>query len=136
VDANVTWTYTTGSYAQLGVRHQLAQTDVGFIGTSPNLDSESTSVYASVNHRIFGGLVGSVIGQYQHSSYSDSVASSTDDNYFMAGVNLTYEINKFLAAEIGYNYDRLDSDLGSVPYTGWNRSFTRNRVYFGIRGTY
>jgi hypothetical protein len=30
---------------------------------------------------------------------------------------------------LGYNYDRLDSDLAF-------RSFTRNRVYFGVRATY
>ena len=45
------------------------------------------------------------------------------------GVNVTYEINKFLAAEAGYNYDRLDSDVGF-------RSFTRNRVYVGLRASY
>ena len=47
----------------------------------------------------------------------------------LVGVNLSYEINKFLSAEAGYNFDRLDSDLDQ-------RSFTRNRVYVGIRGSY
>lgn len=136
VDANLTWMYAQGSTAQLGVRHQRAQTDVGFIGAKPNLDAESTSVYGSVNHRIWGGLVGSVLGQYQHSTYDDSMSGSTADDYYMVGVNLTYEINKFLSTEIGYNFDKLDSDLGSVQFSGWNRSFERNRVYIGIRGTY
>jgi hypothetical protein len=135
VDANATWLYMPGSYAQLGVRHQRAQTDVGFVGTSPNLDSESTSVYGSINHR-FGSFVASLVGQYQHSTYDNGFSDDTADDYFMAGVNLTYEINRFLAAEVGYNYDRLDSELTAVNLTGWNRSFTRNRVYIGIRGTY
>lgn len=133
VDANATWLYLEGSYAQLGVRHQRAQTDVGFVpgpgGLVPNLDAESTTVYASVNHKIYGGFVASLIGQYQNSTYETDVTDDFSDNYFMAGVNLTYEINKFLSAEAGYNYDRLDSDLP-------NRSFTRNRIYVGIRGTY
>lgn len=137
VDANVTWTYLQGSYAQVGVRHQRTQTDVGFVpgpgGLVPNLDAESTSVYASVNHRIFGNFVASLIGQYQHSTYQTDIADDFSDDYFLAGVNLTYEINKFLAAEAGYNYDRLDSGLTAV---GQPRSFTRNRVYLGIRGTY
>jgi hypothetical protein len=136
VDANATWLYMPGSYAQLGVRHQLAQTDVGFIGSSPNLDAESTSVYGSVNHRFFGSFVASLIGQYQHSTYDDGFGEDIGDDYFMAGVNLTWEINRFLAAEVGYNYDRLDSELSSNDFSGWNRSFTRNRVYIGIRGTY
>jgi len=136
LDANATWLYMPGSYAQLGVRHQRSQTDVGFIGTSPNLDAESTSVYGSVNHRIFGNFVASLIGQYQHSTYEDSFSGDVADDYFLGGVNLTYEINKFLAAELGYNYDRLDSELTSIAFAGQNRSFTRNRVYIGIRGTY
>jgi hypothetical protein len=133
VDANATWLYMQGSYAQLGVRHQRAQTDVGFLpgpgGLIPNLDAESTTVYASVNHRIYGGFVASLIAQYQHSVYEVDVVDDSEDDYFLAGLNLTYEINKFLAAEIGYNYDRLNSDLAL-------RGFTRNRVYIGIRGTY
>lgn len=138
VDANVTWNYLQGSYAQLGVRHQRLQTDVGFIpdpilGLVPNLDAEATTVYGSVSHRVFGALVASLIGQYQHSSYDNDLSGDFADDYFMAGVNLTYEINKFLAAEVGYNYDRLDSELTAL---GQPRSFTRNRVYVGIRGTY
>jgi hypothetical protein len=137
-DANLTWLYMQGSYAQLGVRHQRSQTDVGFVpgpaGLVPNLDAESTTVYASVNHRIYGGFVASLVGQYQNSSYeTDDVAADFSDDYFMLGLNLTYEINKFLAAEVGYNYDRLDSELTG---NGQARSYTRNRVYVGIRGTY
>jgi hypothetical protein len=136
VDANLTWLYMSQCYAQLGVRHQRAQSDVGFIGATPNLDAESTGVYGSVNHRFFGHFVASLIAQYQHSSYEDAVGvGSTDDNYFSAGANLTYEINKFVSVEAGYNFDRLDSDLNSSE-TGWNRSYTRNRVYIGVRGTY
>ncbi len=44
------------------------------------------------------------------------------------------EINKFLEAHAGYNYDRLDSGLNSG--LGADRSFTRNRVYVGIKATY
>ena len=61
-----------------------------------------------------------------------SFAGGADDmseNFLLAGLNLSYEINKFLSADAGYNIDRLDSDLDG-------RSFTRNRVYMGIRATY
>jgi hypothetical protein len=135
VDANATWVYTPGSYAQLGVRHQLAQTDVGFIGTTPNLDSESTSIYGSVSHRIHGGLIASVIASYQHSNYDQNQADEFSDDYFLAGINLTYEINKFLAVEAGYNFDYLDSELDDNAARDF-RSFKRNRVYVGVRGTY
>jgi hypothetical protein len=143
VDANITWLYMPGSTAQLGVKHQRSQTDVGVVlapTVAPILDAESTTVYASVNQRIFGGvghgLVASLIGQYQHSTYDNDVTPSFSDDYFLLGVNLTYEINRWVAAEVGYNYDRLSSELDNAAAGSIPRSFTRNRVYIGVRGTY
>jgi len=145
LDANITWAYLPGGSAQLGVKHQRNQTDVGMMllpsgVTPPILDAESTTVYGSVSHRIFGGaghgLVASLIGQYQHSNYENSVSPDFSDDYLGAGVNLTYDINRWVAAEIGYNYDRLNSDLDNPEAGGIPRSYTRNRVYIGIRGTY
>ena len=139
VDANATWVYAPGSYAQLGVRHQLAQSDVGFIQTanalSPNLDAEATSVYGSVSHRIFGAFIASAVASYQHSNYETEGVGEHADDYFLAGINLTYELNKFLALEAGYNFDYLDSELDDNTAQDF-RSFKRNRVYVGVRGTY
>jgi hypothetical protein len=135
VDANATWLYRVGSYAQLGVRHQMAQTDVGFVGNTPNLDAESTSVYGSVSHRIFGGLIATALASYQHSTYDLDQGDEFSDDYFLFGINLTYEINKFFAVEAGYNFDYLDSELDDGSAQDF-RSFDRNRVYVGVRGTY
>jgi hypothetical protein len=44
-------------------------------------------------------------------------------------VSLAYRINPFLATEVGYNYDMLESDLPG-------RSYNRNRCYIGLRGIY
>lgn len=136
VDASATWAYMAGSYAQLGVRHSRSQTDIGFIpggGLQPNLDAEATSVYGSINHRFYGSFVVSLIGQYQMSNLETGGGPDIDEDLFFVGVNLTYEINKWLAAEVGYNYDRLDSELSD---RGLPRDYTRNRVYAGIRATY
>lgn len=139
VDANATWLYLPGSYAQLGFRHQRSQTDVGFLptatGISPNLDAQSSSLYGSVSHRIFGAFIANAIASYQHSEYDMDGADSFGDDYFLAGINLTYELNRFLALEAGYNYDWLDSELDEDAVED-RRSFKRNRVYVGIRGTY
>jgi hypothetical protein len=140
VDANATWLYMPGSYAQLGVRHQRAQTDVGFTITPtgdfiPNLDGQSTSVYGSVNHRIFGALTAAAIASYQHNEYDNEGFDSFGEDYFMAGINLTYELNRYLALEAGYNYDWLDSEVDDAPGPD-SRSYKRNRVYVGVRGTY
>jgi len=133
VDANITWAYTQGSYAQLGVRHNRIQTDVGLLGTgTPNQDAEATTAYGSVSHR-YGPFVGSLMASYQHSKYFGGPSDGLADDYFGAGLNLTYEINKFLSTEAGYNFDRLSSGLDQL---GIFRSFSRNRVYIGIRATY
>jgi hypothetical protein len=140
VDANMTWLYSPGSYAQLGVRHQRAQTDVGFAITPdgefvPNLDAQSTGVYGSVSHRIFGGFIASAIASYQHNEYDPEGFDSYGEDYIMAGLNLTYEFNRYLALEAGYNFDWLESDVDDAPGED-TRSYQRNRVYVGVRGTY
>ncbi len=132
VDASATWTYNPGSTLQLGVKHQRNQTDVAYtFSTTPAQDQESTAFYGTLNHRITPKLTGSLLGQYQHSNFKGG-GSSVDgevDQFGTLGVNLSYQVNTFVSAEAGYNYDRLDSDLP-------NRSYTRNRVYFGLRASY
>ena len=140
VDLNVTWLYMPGSYAQLGAVHKRAQTDVGFALTPegefiPNLDGQSTSIYGSVSHRIFGALTAAAIASYQHNEYDNEGFDSYGEDYFMAGINLTYELNRYVALEAGYNYDWLDSDVDEAPGPD-SRSYKRNRVYVGVRGTY
>jgi hypothetical protein len=130
VDANTTWTYLPDSYVTVGLRHTRTQTDVGFFGPilSPTMDAETTAVYGSLNHK-FGPVVASLMGQYQNSRFQGGFAHNQREDYFLTGINLAYEINPFLLAETGYNFDRIDSDL---PF----RTYTRNRVYVGLRATY
>jgi hypothetical protein len=125
VDANLTYHMTPDSSFQVGVRHSYIATDAAA------LSQQNTTAYGSLNYRVLPALIASLIGQYQYNTFEhgNAVYQDQSENFFLAGVNLTYEINRFLAAEAGYNYDRLDSDLGF-------RSFTRNRVYVGLRATY
>ncbi|MEP6662613.1 MAG: outer membrane beta-barrel protein, partial [Verrucomicrobiota bacterium] len=118
------------SYIQTGITHTRNRTDVA-AGDPGNLtrDQESTSLYAQVNHRITSKLSGNILVRGQRSTFEGGQANNAVDYYLTSGVNLSYQFNPFLSTEVGYNYDRLDSDLS-------NRSFTRNRVYIGIRGTY
>lgn len=125
-DASLSYAYGKGSYVQLGVKHNRSTTDI-----NTALDQEATSVYASVNHRITGKLTANVLGQYQFSEFNQGANNGQSDNYFTVGLNLAYEINQYLTAETGYNYDRLDSNV-----TSGNRSYTRNRVYIGLRASY
>lgn len=130
VDANASWTYLAGSYVQLGVRHQRQATDIAFFRVAaPTMDQEATTVYSSINHQILPNFTASLLAQYQRATFEGGGADNDVENFLLAGLNLSYQINQFLAAETGYNFDRLDSD---IP----DRSFTRNRVYVGVRATY
>lgn len=123
-DASVTWTYMPGSTLQVGARNQRSQ--ASYIDT---LDTEATSFYVSLTHQITAKLTGNLMATAQNSAYNQGLNDGKVDDYYSFGANLAYQINQFLAAEAGYNFDRLDSDLS-------NRSFTRNRVYLGLRASY
>jgi hypothetical protein len=68
---------------------------------------------------------------YQFSDFEDPTGAMSDqgEGFMMLGANLSYDINKFVAAEVGYNYDLLSSD---IPL----RSYHRNRIYWGLRGSF
>ncbi len=135
-DASLSYTYTAGSYVQLGVRHALNQTDVGLVfreagGIDPTLNQESTTVYGSLNHKITAKVTGTILGQYQNSQFNGGgpILNGQADDLFLVGVTFRYQINQFLSTDIGYSFDRLDSDLT-------NRSFSRNRVFAGLKATF
>lgn len=135
-DLSLTYTYMPGSFFQAGLRHSPNPTDLGAVDPFRFvLDQESTSVYASLTHRITPRITGNLLAQYQHSSANAFNISNNEtedigsDNFFIVGLNVSYRINPHWMAETGYNFDRLDSDFGG-------RSYTRNRVYVGLRATY
>ena len=131
VDISGQYRYVPGSYVQLGVRHARNATDIAGLGTVDNvtLDQETTTVYSSLYHRLTARIAASLLAQYQRSIYNGGSLDGELDNFFLAGVNLQYSINQNWSADVGYNYDRLDSDLLA-------RSFSRNRIYAGVRLQY
>lgn len=129
LDLRGTYTYLPGSYVQFGFRHDRNATDVSGEVDNITRDQESSTAYASVTHRITPRITGNAIGQLQHSVFNGGDSDGEADNFYILGFNLEYSLNRNWTAEAGYNFDRLDSDLG-------NRSFSRNRVYVGVRATY
>ena len=129
-DANLTYAFNPGSSFQVGVKHTRTATDSDSIAAAaePTLDKEATLVYAQLTHKV-GKLTGSLLAQYQKGEFNGGALDGQSEDFFLAGANLSYEINQFLSADIGYNFDRLDSDL-------LNRDYSRNRVYIGIRASY
>jgi uncharacterized protein (PEP-CTERM system associated) len=131
VEASGTYTSLPGSFVQFGLKHTRNATDVVGTGVADDvtLDQESTILYGSVTHRITPQLTGNLIGHLQHASFNGGTVDGDVDNFYGLGANLQYRINQYWSTEAGYNYDRLDSDQ---PL----RSFSRNRVYLGVRATF
>lgn len=128
IDANLTYSYSEGSTAQLGVRHGRNATDL--VGV---LDQQSTLVYGSINHQITARLRASVVGQYQNAEFvgitDGQGADGSSEDYVSLGFTLNYKINSYLSAEAAYYFDRLSSKIDL-------RDYDRNRVFVGVRATY
>lgn len=132
VDASASYSFSDSGRVQLGVKHALNATDIAFTGgVNPTLDAETTTVYGSLSSRLVGDLSGSLVGQYQYSTFNDGAANGSVDHLIALGATLSYDIlpGGRLQAETGYSFDRLDSDQGG-------RSFSRNRVFLGLRASY
>jgi hypothetical protein len=129
VKASLRYAYMPESFAELGFTYDRNATDI--VGASADgftADAESAVAYLNLRHRIASNLFGGVQGQYQHSTYYGGAFDDNVEQFFLIGVNLEYQINRYLSAHVGYNYDKLDSDIG--------RTFDRNRVYFGVTASY
>jgi hypothetical protein len=134
VDANLTWQYTAQSTAQVGVKQEHNATDVtGY--SVPVLDTDATALYASVNHAITDRFTINAMGQAQWSTFNggdEAGVGSIDgksEDFYVIGVNLAYHFNPWFLTEAGYDYSKLNSEI-------IDRSYTRNQVYLGFRGTY
>ena len=121
VDVSGSWDYLPNSSAQLGVRISRITTDI-----STSVDAKATTFYSSLNHEFTPDLKGSLLAQFQISEYG---GLNGTDNIFTTGVNLEWRFHPFISLEGGYNYDRQDADLAG-------RSYYRNRVYLGFKGTW
>ena len=131
-DLSLVYTYLPGCYAQLGFTEtQIASDQVQRYSDTKNITvgAQSSTAYASLNHKITPRLMGTVIGRWQHSIYNGGSYDGNSDDYFSLGVNLNYYFTPHFSAEAGYNLDNLQSD---VP----NNNYTRNRVYLGVSATY
>ena len=128
------WTYAQDSYLEGGFSYDRIATDL--VGTQTNgtaltftTDAQAAVLYATWNHRITPRLFSSVVGQFQNSTYNNGAFNNEVDRFYLLGLNLEYRFTPNFSAHVGYNFDKLDSD---IP----NRSFDRNRVYIGVAANY
>jgi Putative beta-barrel porin 2 len=129
--ASLVYTYSPGSYAQVGLAQTRNATDTVQVDSGGKItqDQESTVVYASVNQRLMTKLTGSVVGKYQHSTFHQGGYGSQSAEFYNLGVNLAYTFNRHFSSDVGYNFDYYTTPVPSQGYT-------RNRVYLGVTASY
>jgi hypothetical protein len=129
-DASLNYTYMAGSSVTIGVRHSRTSTDVvAASGGNITSDAQTTAGYLSVLHTFTPELTLNAIGTIQNSSFNGGAADDDSETIITAGIGLTYQINQYLAAETGYNFDKVDSDING-------RDYTRNRLFIGLKASY
>jgi hypothetical protein len=128
--ASLKYTYLPESYLQLGGSYDYSPSSLFSVNNAGNLtlSAQSGTIFGGVNHRILPKLYGSLTAQYQNSTYYGGTLDGKADNFYLVGLNLRYQFTANFSAEVGYNYDNLDSQV--------QRSYDRNRVYIGVTGSY
>lgn len=129
VQLSLTYNYAPESIVQAGFTYDRNATDV--VGTSANnyvKDVESATFFGTLRHRIVPDLFGSLTGQIQNSTFNGGSVDGKSETYYLVGLNLQYQFNQYVSADVGYNFDHVDSQIG--------RSYYRNRVYLGLTASY
>jgi hypothetical protein len=129
---SLTYVYMQDSSLQVGYQEGRTATDVVGGTTKGDLvhDVEASVIYASVRQRILANLFANLNGSFQHSTFNGGgIFNNKAEDFYEFGANLEYVFNPHFSAHIGYDFDRLDSDLS-------NRSYTRNKVYIGATASY
>ena len=124
------YTYAPESRVEIGFsQSQSPANSAAPSGNSIVRNSDVSLLYGSITHRITPRLFGSIMGTFQNSIYNGGAIDGDSEQFYQLGLNLKYRFNRYFSAEVGYNFDDLQSYAS-------NLSYTRNRVYLGIGATY
>jgi hypothetical protein len=128
---SLNYAYLPGSSVEIGFTHSRNQTDILAPDASGKVtaDQQSSVIYGSIHHKFDAKISGNASIQWQNSDFNGGLYDGQTDNFLDAGVGLTYQFNRHLAGEVGYNFSNLSSDIPG-------RDYDRNRVYLGVTATY
>jgi hypothetical protein len=130
VQSSLTYAFQTTTTFDAGFKYSRSAANVaGTGGTAASFvqDEETAVVYGSLKHQIIPKLTGSLNATAQHAKYNGGGVGFDGQTfiYYQLGLDLSYQFTRNLSGHIGYNFDKIDSDLA-------NRSYDRNRVYLGV----
>jgi hypothetical protein len=74
------------------------------------------------------------VGSYNQNAFlpGTPVTQSFDENLYGVNISGIYNVNNWLDLEVGYSYVQVTNDNAAFSL----RSYDRNRIWFGVRGTY
>jgi hypothetical protein len=138
VDGSLNYAYMPGGTVTLGGRYDRQATDVTAFGpTGLTSDSDTLVGYLSVAHEITPDFTVKATGTIQNSKFNGGTVDGQDEMIYTAGVSCSYQINTYLAAEAGYNFDMVDPDFGPANTAlQLSREYSRNRVFLGLKASY
>jgi hypothetical protein len=130
--ASLKYTYLPDCTLEAGFNYDYSASPLFSANSVGNLtlNAQAASVYASLHHRITSKLYGSLLAQFQNSTYYGGTIDGKTEQYYLVGLNLQYRFTPNFSVEAGYNYDDVNSDVAAF------RTYDRNRVYVGVTGTY
>lgn len=128
VSLSASYLYREDSYLQLGLTVDRSATEI-----QNSSDVQTISPYVSVNHKITSRISASALVRYNQYSYNASTKplDGASEDFFTAQLNADYKISEHFTATATYNYDDLSGDALFS-----DRSFSRNRVFLGVRASY
>jgi hypothetical protein len=130
VMGSLRYNYQPQSYVEAGFSYDRSATDMFTVDQSGSIttDTDTGGIWVTLNHAITPKMIGSIIGQIQDSIYNGGTLNNKSELFYILGLNLEYKFTPHFSTSVGYNFDKLDSDIG--------RSFDRNRVYLGLTASY
>jgi hypothetical protein len=135
VAASLRYAYGKDSKLEVGLSHDRSATDaISTQGGSVTSDQEATTVYGSITQRLLPDLFGTLMGQFQNSTFNGGQFDSQSEQYYLLSAALEYHINRHISTSVSYHYDRLESS--DLAHLGVSRTFDRNRFYVGATITY
>jgi hypothetical protein len=129
---SVTDIYMPESSVTLGFQEGRSATDL--LGTPTSRqdivrDQEASTVFVNVRQRIMPKFFANLNGSFQNAILKGGTLNNDTERFYEFGANLEYVFNPHISAMLGYDFDRLDSEVG-------NRSYSRNKFYIGATASY